>query len=104
MSAVSPNIAKKLADAEPHVIAGLDAYRAALGKRQDWHRAVAAAIKAALAARPPASALDTGNAADVDLIADGDLTKLPDAAEQRAALAAEERERAEMYDMPPACQ
>lgn len=46
---ISPNIARKLADAPPHVLAGLDAYRAALRKRQDWHRAVRAAIDAAVA-------------------------------------------------------
>jgi hypothetical protein len=46
-------IAKKIAQLPDHIQAGLRAYRAALAKRQDWHRAVTAAIEAAEAAKVP---------------------------------------------------
>lgn len=40
-------IGKKIAALPMHIQAGLKAYREALAKRQDWHRAVTAAIRAA---------------------------------------------------------
>lgn len=42
-------IAKKIAQQPPHIQAGLEAYRRALGRREDWHSAVIAAIETSIA-------------------------------------------------------
>lgn len=49
--ALTGGISRKVEKAPPHVRVGLDAYRAALNRRQDWHAAVWAAIDAAIIAR-----------------------------------------------------
>ena len=48
---VTGGISRKVAHAPRHVRAGLDAYRAALNRREDWHGAVWAAIEAAIEAK-----------------------------------------------------
>lgn len=48
-TAPSGVIAKKIALQPPHIQVGIEAYRRALGRREDWHSAVIAAIEASIA-------------------------------------------------------
>lgn len=49
-------IMRKIEKAPDYVRVGLDAYRAALNDRKDWHAAVWAAIDAAVAAKETSNA------------------------------------------------